>query len=300
MIIVTGATGRLGARIVARLLEHVPAETVGVSVRDVAKAAHLAERGVRVRAGDFTDRAELDHAFEGADQVLVVSPSIRDPREFARATRAGLDAAVRSGARRVLYTSHQMASPSSLFAPGRNHAESEAYLAERASAHGVTWTALRHGFYASAFELIVPAALQSGELRLPADGPVSWTAHDDLAAADAAVLADPGPLDGATPPLVGAELLDFADVARIVGELTGSPVERVVVADDEWKAEALEGGMPAGVAEFTLGMFRASRAGENAVTGPALQGLIGRPATPARAVLAGILNRSLSADGVTA
>ena len=126
MIIVTGATGRLGARIVARLLERVPADTVGVSVRDVAKAAHLAERGVRVRAGDFTDPAGLDHAFEGADQVLVVSPSIRDPLEFAGATRAGLDAVLRSGVQRMLYTSHQMASPSSLFEPGRNHAGSEA------------------------------------------------------------------------------------------------------------------------------------------------------------------------------
>lgn len=297
MIIVTGATGRLGARIVARLLERVPAETVGVSVRDVAKAAGLAERGVRVRAGDFTDPAGLDHALEGADQVLVVSPSIRDPREFARATRAGLDAAVQSGARRVLYTSHQMASPSSLFAPGRHHAESEAYLAEQASAHGIAWTSLRHGFYAGAFELFVPAALQSGELRLPADGPVSWTAHDDLAEADAAVLAEPGAFDGATPPLVAPELLDLADVARIVGELIGSRVERVVVDDAEWQAGAVERGMPENVAEFTLGMFRASRAGENAVTDPALQALIGRPATPARTVLAGILTAALSATG---
>lgn len=291
MIVVTGATGRLGARIVASLLDRVPADAVGVSVRDVAKAAHLAGRGVRVRAGDFTDRAGLDHALEGADQVLVVSPGIRDPQEFARATRAALDAAMRSGARRVLYTSHQMASPSSLFAPGRHHAESEAYLAEVASAHGVAWTSLRHGFYAGTFELFVPAALRSGELRLPADGPVSWTAHDDLAAADAAVLAGTGAFDGPTPALVGPELLDFADVARIVGELTGRVVERVVVDDDEWRAEAVVGGMPESAAEFTLGMFRASRAGENAVTGTTLQGLIGRPATPARTVLADILAR---------
>ena len=297
MIIVTGATGRLGARIVASLLDRVPADTVGVSVRDVAKAAHLAERGVRVRAGDFTERAGLDHALEGADQVLVVSPSIRDPREFARATRGALDAAARSGARRVLYTSHQMASPSSLFAPGRHHAESEAGLAEVASAHGVAWTSLRHGFYAGTFELFVPAALQSRELRLPADGPVSWTAHDDLADADAVVLTGPGSFDGATPPLVGPELLDFADVARIVGELTGSAVARVVVDDDEWQAEVVAGGMPESVAEFTLGMFRASRAGENAVTDPTLPALIGRPATPARTVLAGILGRALSAAG---
>jgi HAD superfamily hydrolase (TIGR01490 family) len=39
MIVMTGATGQLGSRIAERLLERVPAEEIGVSVRDVAKAA---------------------------------------------------------------------------------------------------------------------------------------------------------------------------------------------------------------------------------------------------------------------
>ncbi|MFI1198722.1 SDR family oxidoreductase [Streptomyces sp. NPDC020883] len=42
MLIVTGATGRLGELIVNRLLERVPAERIGVSMRDVSKAADLA------------------------------------------------------------------------------------------------------------------------------------------------------------------------------------------------------------------------------------------------------------------
>ncbi len=65
MIIVTGVSGQLGSRIVDHLLERVPADTVGVSVRDVDRAPGLAERGVRVRAGDFTDPVTLAHAFEG-------------------------------------------------------------------------------------------------------------------------------------------------------------------------------------------------------------------------------------------
>lgn len=63
MLIVTGATGRLGSLIVNRLLERVPANRIAVSVRDVRKAADLAERGVRVRAGDFTEPDSLKHAF---------------------------------------------------------------------------------------------------------------------------------------------------------------------------------------------------------------------------------------------
>ena len=280
MIIVTGATGRLGRAIAEKLLDRVPADTIGVSVRDPDKAAGLAARGVRVRAGDFTDPASLEHAFEGADQVLVVSAAIRGP-QAAGANRAAIDAAVRAGASRVLYTSHQGVSPGSFFDPGRQHAETEKHLAEQ----GIAYTALRHGFYASTLEYYVPAALQTGEFRLPADGPVSWTAHADLVEADVVALTQPGALDGATPPLTAPEMLDFADVASVLSDLTGRAITRVVVDDEQWKSEMTAQGMPAAAAEFTLGMFRAARAGEFAVTDPTLETLLGRPAISVRTVL---------------
>ena len=119
-------------------------------------------RGVRVRAGDFNDPTTLDHAFEGADQVLVVSAAIRGPGA-GHANHHAIDAVVRAGATRVLYTSHQAASPDSLFVPQPQHAATEGYLPARA----VAFTSLRHGFYASTFEVYLPDALGTGELRLP-------------------------------------------------------------------------------------------------------------------------------------
>ncbi|MEU7619027.1 NAD(P)H-binding protein, partial [Micromonospora rifamycinica] len=94
MFVITGATGQLGSRIVDQLLTRVPAEAVGVSVRDVDRAAHLADRGVRVRRGDFTEPATLAHAFAGADQVLIVSAAIRGGGAVA-ANRAAAAAAAR-------------------------------------------------------------------------------------------------------------------------------------------------------------------------------------------------------------
>ena len=40
----------------------VPAEQIGISVRDPRKAVGFAERGVRVRRGDFDDAASLADA----------------------------------------------------------------------------------------------------------------------------------------------------------------------------------------------------------------------------------------------
>lgn len=60
------------------------------------------------------------------------------------------------------------------------------------SACGQAWTPLRHGFHASSGVHLIGAGLSSGRLRNPSDGPVAWTTHEDLAAADAALLARPG------------------------------------------------------------------------------------------------------------
>jgi NAD(P)H dehydrogenase (quinone) len=118
MIIITGATGQLGSQIVRQLLERVPADQVGVSVRDPGRAADLAARGVRVRRGDFTDPDSLADAFEGATRVLIVSANETGGAATARHA-AAIDAARAAGAQRILYTSHQGASADSLFARSR-------------------------------------------------------------------------------------------------------------------------------------------------------------------------------------
>lgn len=118
MIVLTGANGKLGRAIAERLLDPVPAAQVGVAVRDPEKAHDLQKRGVRVRRGDFDDAASLAGAFEGASQVLIVSID-RTGEPAVRAHRTAIGAAKAAGARRILYTSHMGASPTSMFAPMR-------------------------------------------------------------------------------------------------------------------------------------------------------------------------------------
>jgi len=284
MLIVTGATGRLGSLIVNRLLERIPAERIGVSVRDVRKAADLAARGVRVRAGDFTEPDSLKHAFEGAERVLVVSAAIRGDGAFT-ANSTAIDAAREAGAQRILYTSHQAASHTSLFPPQKVHAATEEHLERQ----GVPCVALRNGFYAATLGHYIGAALETGTLAVPQDGPVSWTSHEDLAEAAAVALTEGGALEGITPPLTAPQALDFADVAEILGRITGRAVTRVVMDDDAWVSAAVAGGMPRPAAEFSLTMFAASRNGEFDVTDPTLEATIGRPAKTVHELLEGFV-----------
>ncbi|MEG8182913.1 NAD(P)H-binding protein [Nocardia terpenica] len=280
MIILTGATGLLGRRIVDSLLGRMPADRIGVSVRDPQKAQDLAERGVRVRRGGFDDPASLTDAFEGASQVLIVSvDKLGD--EAVKLHRAAIDAAVAAGARRILYTSHMGASASSRFQPGRDHAATE----EALRACGVPFTVLRNGFYGTSAIRFLAPGLESGEVALPADGPVSWTAHVDLADAAAAILADEGRFDGPTPPLTAGQALALTDATDIAADLTGRTITRTVISDDQFLEQTIGHGVPAAMAEALLGGFHAFRAGEFAAVDPTLATLLGREPVTLREML---------------
>lgn len=271
MIIVTGATGRLGSRIVDRLITRVPAQDVGVSVRDPSAAWNLADRGVRVRQGSFTDAVGLAHAFEGATQVLIVSVDLMGD-ECVKRHRTAIDAAVAAGAGRILYTSQMGAHGSSHFQACRDHAATE----EALRVSGVPYTALRNGFYAASAAHFLEPALESGRLELPADGPVAWTAHADLADATAAILAGEARFDGPTPPLTGGQALTFGDIAAIATAVTGRTITRTTVPDEAFLDQLTGQGVPGETAGQLLGIFAAARAGEFATVDPTLATLIGR------------------------
>ncbi|WBB58546.1 SDR family oxidoreductase [Streptomyces sp. WMMC500] len=271
MIIVTGATGQLGRQTVERLLTRVPADQVGISVRDPQKAQSFADRGVRVRRGDFSDAASLAHAFEGASQVLIISVD-KMGDECVKLHRAAIEGAVAAGARRILYTSQVGAAASARFQACRDHAATE----EALRACGVPFTALRNGFYVTSAVQFLGNALESGQLVLPADGPVCWTTHADLADATAAILADEGCFDGPTPPLTAGRAHTFDDIAGIATEITGRTMTRTTAPDEQFVREMTGYGVPAERAYNLLGFFVASRAGECATVDPALATLLGR------------------------
>ncbi len=283
MIVVTGATGQLGAAIVERLLDRLPAHQLGVSVRDPAKAKGLAERGVRVRRGDFSEPSTLAAAFEGASQVLIVSGPA-DPAPH----RQAIDAAKAAGAGRILYTSHMGADPNSLFTATRAHAQTELDL----RACGVPFTSLRDGFHASSAMWMLSQGLLTGEVRLPADGPVSWTAHADLADAAVIALTEPGRLNGITPPLTGPEALDFEAVAQIASDLTGRHITRTVISDEQYVADLVAAGTPEQFTDLALSIFTASRRGEFAAVDPTLGQVLGHRPTSVRDLLATTLSKS--------
>ena len=269
MIVITGATGALNGATTEELLTRLPADQIGVSVRDVEKARHFADRGVRVRRGAYEDPSALRDAFEGADEVLLVSSN--EPVDTVPLHRAAIEAAVAAGATRIYYTSHQGAGIDSPFPPARVHAATEEILA----GSGVAWTSLRNGFYAHSLDWMLGPWRETGTMVVPADGPVSWTERADAAEAAAVILAGDRRFDGPVT-LTARYSVTVADIARTASELTGREIEPVVLGDEEWVAQRVAQGNPERMVRFLLTTFQAAREGRFAGVDPLLGELLGR------------------------
>jgi len=280
MIIVTGATGALNGATVDHLLDRLPASEIVVAVRDPAKAQRYADRGVAVRRGDYADPDSLPGAFEGADQLLLVSSS--DPGADAVSLhRTAIEAAVTVGVGRILYTSHQGAALDSPFRPARDHAATEQLLAES----GTPWTSLRNGFYAHSLTWLMGPWNETGVIAVPADGPLSWTSREDAGEAAAVILASDGAYEGPTT-LTAGTAPTFEDIAGIAFEITGRDIKSLVMDQDEWVAAQVAAGQKEFMVRFTLGMYEAAHEGYFAGVDPLLGHLLGREPRTVRDLLA--------------
>jgi NAD(P)H dehydrogenase (quinone) len=270
MILVTGASGALNGATADHLLQMLPTADVVVAVRDPATARRFADRGVEVRRGDYADPDSLPAAFDGADQLLLVSSS--DPAADAVSLhRAAIEAAVTAGVGRILYTSHQGAAPDTPFGPGRDHAATEQLL----DRSGVAWTSLRNGFYAHSLTWLLGSWRETGVITVPADGPVSWTAREDAAEAAAVILTAERSYDGPVTLTAGAAPT-FREIAEIASELSGREIAFETVGEDAWVAAQVAAGQQEFMARFLLGMYQAAHEGFFAGVDPRLGELLGR------------------------
>jgi NAD(P)H dehydrogenase (quinone) len=269
MIVVTGATGTLNGSTLDHLLTRIPPHRIGVSVRDPARAAHLADRGIRVRQGSYDDPAALRRSFAGAEQVLLVSSSDLSSDVIAQHRRA-IDAAVDAGAQRILYTSAHGTAFDTPYPPLAIHAATEQHLA----ASGVAWTALRNGFYGDPAQLL-GAWQETGVIAMPADGPFSWVDRRDAAEAAAEILTADEPFDGPID-LTLPVPVTLADFAASASQIAGRQIDRVIVDDESWVSDATTNGVPEAVARFTLSMFQATRSGHFSGSDPTLTRLLAR------------------------
>jgi len=269
VVLVTGATGRVGRLVVDELLR------AGVSVRALTRRPEHAmlPAGVDVVAGDFTVPASLDPALEGAVAVFLVwtAAATTVPAVVARL------AAHRSPQlRRVVYLSSPHQTPHPFFQQPNAlrglHAEIERLLAETR----LDVTILRPGMFASnAVHWWAPQIRRGNEVRWPYGAAETAPIDErDIAAVAARVLLDDQHAN-ADYVLTGPESLSQAAQVRAIGEAIGRPLRYEEVSPDEFRRETAAT-WPGAVAEMLLAAWRATL-GHRAFLTSAVQDVVGAP-----------------------
>lgn len=274
-IAVTGATGHLGGHVIDSLLARdvAPGDITAV-VRDEAKAAPLAEKGVRVAVASYEEQAALTAALQGVDRLVLVSGSEVGQR-LAQHTNI-INAAKGAGVQFIAYTSLLNLDTSELgLAP--EHRGTEELLADS----GIDHALLRNGWY---WENYAPA-IESGRavgkfFGAAGSAKVSGAARRDYAEAAAAVVTGEGHA-GKVYELAGAPALTYPEIAAAVSSVIGNEVTYLDQSVEDY-TKTLEGaGMPSEMAGAFAGMDPVIGQGALYSESTDLQDLIGRPSTSA-------------------
>lgn len=264
MILVVGANGTVGSRVVAQLGER--GEKVRALVRDTRKATQLGA-AVEVVAGDLARPETLGPAFAGIEKVFLVTTG---PEALER---NAIDAARTAGVRRVVKLSSMGFGPRrDALAIGGWHRAVEAHL----EASGIPWTILLAGGFASnALGWARTIKEQGAAYAATGDGKVAVVHPDDLAAAAVAALVEPGH-EGRRYELTGSEALSFGEQVARIGEAIGKPARFVDVPPEAARGAMLEMGMPAPMVTDMLEVMANIKAGGAATVSPDLERILGR------------------------
>jgi uncharacterized protein YbjT (DUF2867 family) len=265
MIFVTGATGRVGRRLVDVLLAG------GVKVRALTRdpGATGLPAAAEVVSGDTADADAFADMLEGVSALFV------NPAATGESVPGLLAAARNRGVRRVVLLSFfaVRGTGEQVYSIGTAHRKIERAV----EASGLEWTFLRCGGFAANSLGWAPQIRAGGVVRAPygraATAPIG---EQDIAAAAARVLLDDGHA-GAAYVLTGQESLTQIEQVRLIGEAIGRELRFEELPADAFR-KAAAGHMPAPAVEDLL-RYYSQYIGRTAEMSADVQRLTGRPAT---------------------
>ncbi|WET77676.1 NAD(P)H-binding protein [Amycolatopsis sp. QT-25] len=230
MILVTGATGRVGGSVVSQLLDKgVPVRAL---VRDPQRAA--LPGGVQVVRGDLADPASLGPALEGVDSVFLVWPTLTADHAAPQTITE-----IAQRVQRIVYLSSNGVSEDTTDGILGSHATLERLIEDS----GVEWTFLRPGGFA--------ANTLAWAEQIRAEGVVRWVYGDarralvherDIAAVGVVALTEEGH-KGARYTFTGPESITQSEQAQAIGVAIGRPVRFEEITPEDAR-QGLFAGLP--------------------------------------------------------
>ena len=251
-ILILGATGKTGRRIVERL------QATEVPVR-------LGSRGANP-AFDWEDRSTWAAALDGVQAVYIsFQPDLAVPGAV-ETVQAFTDQAVRSGVRKLVLLS------------GRGEVEAEQAECVVQNS-GVDWTILRASWFFQNFsEAHFLEPILQGELALPVGNIAEpFVDVEDIAEIAVAALIQPGHANQLYE-LTGPRALTFADAVAEIARETKRSIDFVAVPPHDYREALEQAQLPAELIELVLYLFTTVLDGRNTPVADGVERALGRPA----------------------
>ena len=271
MILVTGATGKLGTAVVQNLLEKTSANRIAAFVRDKSKASALKEKGVDIRVGSYDDTASLDKAMQGIEKVLLIAGTDEDNR--IKQHQNVVDAAKKAGVQCIAYTSRTLKDRNTIANKLMvGHFQTEDYI----KASGLNYALFRNVLYMDTLPQFVGERVFDTGINLPTGhGRVPFALRSEMGEAIANALLESG-CGNRIYKLTGSESYSFADVAATLFDLSGKKIDYTPAEKSAFEAQMKERGVPETMIERVTGFLTDIKNGQEEEVSPDLENLLGR------------------------
>jgi uncharacterized protein YbjT (DUF2867 family) len=249
-MLVLGATGKTGRRVVQRLSEK------GHAVRNGSRQSDP--------PFDWDDQGIWDAVLDGVTAAYIsYAPDLAIPGA-TDAVRAFVERAVKHGVRRLVLLSGR----------GEEEAQECELIIQRPN---VEWTVVRCSWFSQNFsEGEFLEMVLAGEIALPAgDVGEPFVDVDDISDVAVAALTEDGHA-GQIYELTGPRLLTFAEAVDEISQATGRAIQYIEIQHEAFAAGITEAGLPEDIAWLLNYLFATVLDGRNASLGDGVQKALGR------------------------
>ncbi|MDQ0187185.1 SDR family oxidoreductase [Cytobacillus kochii] len=283
-VLITGATGNLGSKVVEYLLAKLSVEEVVVGVRDdkSQKAMGYKKKGLEVRVADFEKKDTLITAFKDIDRVFVIS-TFGDYETVMRQHLNAVEAAKETNVKQIIYPSVTRSEENDFFLAVLHRAREIAIIES-----GIPYVILRNNWYIENELNTIQGCMDGAPWVTSAgEGKIGWVYRPDLAEAAANILVEDGHENNIYE--LSGENLTHQQFVDILNQVTGKEVPLVAVDDASFEKMLKDAGVPEAYHPMLVMTQKGIREGGLESTHSDLEFLLKRPATSLRQALLKLL-----------
>ncbi|MFC4209868.1 NAD(P)H-binding protein [Pedobacter petrophilus] len=220
MILITGATGHLGAAVIENLLEKINPSEIAIYARDEKKAQKWKDLGLSVRLGNYDNKKDVEKACVGVDSLLLIP--IASPGAFGQHKNV-IDAAAESGIKHLYFASgalNRHVQESKLGYLNDSYFLTENHIRQS----GCQYTIFQNGLNSDTIPFFIGEHLPINGINFPVGhGKSAFATIADIAEAMAKIIIKRDD-SNVTYVLTGNQSYSFIEVADILSDLSGHEV----------------------------------------------------------------------------